>query len=165
RVTDSFEDAKPEDSVSFVVICQPASGINWMELQEQLHPVTLKECLPDAETVVRVREQLIDRGFEVFEDPSPIVSARGPVQLFQSIFAGQLVKRIRTIAAGIQPYTEVSVITRSEAKPAASAVSSIDGALRVSPVSRPLFVAPSIPPVTAGFNLHVPGDIAQLTQA
>jgi serine protease AprX len=38
-------------------------------------------------------------------------------------------------------------------------------ALYVAVVERPLFMTPRIPPQTGGFDLHLPGDVAQLTGA
>src|SRR5947209_884892 len=94
---DRFDQAKPEDIVSFSVLCQGRSGVGLEEYRTRLTLRRLTEFLPTEETWAEVQGQLRGYGFEVFGDPSPVVSARGRVDLFQTVFGMKLRKRIRKI--------------------------------------------------------------------
>ena len=78
---DEWTQAEPDDLVSFAVVCGPVSKINYNRCGELLREGQLAECMPDAQTVKRVKAQLKSRGFEIYTDPSPVVSARGPVRI------------------------------------------------------------------------------------
>lgn len=170
---DDFEEPEPDDLVSFIVVAEPASGMNISDTSEPITLSRVQDYLPHAHTIEQIRAQLSEKGFEVFQDPSPIVSARGPVKLFRTIFTAPLLKRIRHIETGtvsshsdtnnLTKYTVVSVIDAPGAEIASAA--SVEGAAWICPVSPPLFVQPSLPPVLNEFQLRVPGDIAQLTGA
>jgi serine protease AprX len=170
---DDFEEPEPDDLVSFIVVAQPASGMNISDTSEPITVSRVQDYLPHAHTIEQIRAELREKGFEVFEDPSPIVSARGPVKLFRTIFTAPLVKRIRHVETGtlssdsdtanLTTYTVVSVIDAPGAEIAAPV--SVEGAAWICPISPPLFVQPSLPPVINEFQLRVPGDIAQLTGA
>jgi hypothetical protein len=170
---DEFEEPEADDLVSFIVVAQPASGMNISDTSDPITLSRVNDYLPHAHSIEHIRAQLTEKGFEVFTDPSPIVSARGPVKLFRTIFTAPLVKRIRHIETGtvasdsdttnLTKYTVVSVIDA----PGTEMLSptSVDGAAWICPISPPLFVQPSLPPVLNEFHLCVPGDIAQLTGA
>ena len=157
-VDDDFVPVGPEDLVSFIVLCRPQSGMDLATLRESARLDRLREFVPDSNLVIRVKAQLSRMGFEVFEDPSPVVSARGTVELFRSIFSAPLVKRIRKVTTSISKYSVESIVARSEADVLASSASPIDGALSISLASPPLFNVPAIPPATGQFCLKVPGE-------
>lgn len=164
--SDSTVDAKPDDLISFVVRCRPESGRNTEDLKRPLKDVQeVGEFLADPATLDAVREKLrLDR-FEVFPGASPVVSARGPVHLFQKVFgelAEPAVKRVREFRRDHRPFKFSCVVAQPKPdsfkriSPKAESISSVD---------LPILAAPRTPPDTPGANLRVPGDIAQLTRA
>jgi hypothetical protein len=151
--------------VSFAVVCKPASGADAEELRSRLTLTTLDEFLPSDAVLADVADQLRKLGFEVFDLPGPVVSARGSVERFQSVFRdAELVRRIRTVT---NPFSEKTSTTSIVIKPDAAAPSPepLRGALLICVQSRPHFAVPRIPPATSDFSLHPPGEIAQLTYA
>jgi serine protease AprX len=167
EVREFVEAAGPREIVSFSVICRPQSGMDLKTVHERLALNTLDECLPSSSTTQRVTAQLRERGFEVLiEDvnhPSPLVSARGTVELFESTFKVKLVKRVRIVRAQYAEHKEEWFVTATESGPPLA--SEIHGALVIALVEPPLLIAPLTPHATPGFDLHVPGDIALLTMS
>lgn len=162
-VVDTYVNPAADDLVSFSIVARPQSGAPIDEIQKRLALDTLGQYrAPDA-LLAQIRDQLETRGFEVFRLPSPVVSARGTVALFQSVFGGDLVKRIREIRTERGTRVVSAIVLRPGA--ALPSPQSIEGALLVAIVAPPLYVAPAIPPEAKGFSLHLPGDIAQLTGA
>lgn len=160
---DRYEPAEPTDLVSFSVVCRPKSVADIEGFRSRLHLSTLDECLPDERSRQQVSDQLQGHGFEVFDVQSPVVSARGPVSLFTAVFDRELVRRIRTVQTPLGARTETSIVLPPGAElPAAETLA---GALLIVVQSRPLFMAPRLPPDGTALKLHAPGDIAQLTHA
>jgi serine protease AprX len=158
---DSFLEPKPDDVVSFSVVCVPRSGVDLRELRRRLSIETLGESLPTDKVRHLVADQLRTIGFQVFDLPSPVVSATGTVALFQQIFKAQLVKRVRTFH-GSPPRVETAIVLAPDSSPSPDAVT---GALTIVVADPPIPTVPRIPAQTAAFSLHLPGDIAQLTAA
>jgi len=162
---DIYEPASPHDLVSFAVVCKPASGADAVELRSRLTLTTLDEYLPSPGVLADVADQLRTLGFEVFDLPGPIVSARGSVERFRSVFRdAELVRRTRTVTNPLSERTSTTSIVIKPESPAPSP-EPLRGALLISVQSRPQFVVPRIPPGMANFSLHPPGDIAQFTYA
>jgi subtilisin family serine protease len=92
-----------------------------------------------------------------------VVSSRGRVDRFESVFACKLAKRIRKTTIGDSTRTSSAIVLAPGSDQPSPA--RIEGALLVAVAEPPEFVAPEIPPPSSGFNLHLPGDIAQLTGA
>ncbi len=162
-VADKYVEPAPDDIVSFSVVVRPKPGTSIEEIRSRLALNTLSEYVAPERARAQVAEQLRSHGFEVFELESPVISARGTVALFRSVFDAELVKRIRTIRTDRSKRTVSAIVLRPGANPPSPA--RIEGALLIAVVAPPLFVAPVIPPVTGSFALHLPGDIAQLTGA
>jgi serine protease AprX len=162
-VADTYVEPAPADIISFSVVAQPRPGVSIDELRDRLTRTTVSEYVAPEHVRTRVAQQLRNRGFEVFDLPSPVVSARGTVALFRSVFGGDLVKRIRTTGPERSRRTTSAIVVRPGGDPPSP--EPIEGALLIAVIEPPLFVAPAIPPVTSGFTLHLPGDIAQLTGA
>ena len=162
-VADRYVEPAPDDIVSFSVVAQPKSEVSVEEVRNRLTLTTLREYVAPESVRAQVAEQLRSHGFEVFDLPSPVISARGTVALFRSVFDGDLVKRIRMIRTDRSERTVTAIVLRPGANPPSPA--RIEGALLIAVVAPPLFVAPAVPPVTGSFALHLPGDIAQLTGA
>lgn len=161
---DRYEPASPQDLVSFAVVCQPASGADADQLRSRLNLTSLDEFLPSDKVLADVADQLRKLGFEVFDLPGPVVSARGSVELFRSVFRdAELVRRIRTAATPFSEKTATSIVLKPHST--APSPEPIKGAVLISVQSRPRFAVPRIPAATADFTLHPPGDIALLTFA
>jgi serine protease AprX len=169
---DTFVPAKPDDLVFFMVVSHPPSPMDSRKFRELLTLRTLKEVHPIESTVVHVRQQLNDKGFEVFSTNSgpprtgykpSVVSARGTALQFEQVFATTVEKRIRKFTTDFSEYSVTSVVLRKDAP--APSVSAIQGAFLVVIAARPTFVSPMVPIVMGGFNLHLPGDIAQWTKS
>ena len=165
RVTflDTLVDAAPGDPVSFTAVCQPATGRALDDFRTRLTLSTLREFVPDESAWLRVANQLKGAGFRVFDDPSPVVSAQGSVSLFRDMFGGDLARLVRRVTTPASEYSQ-SAIVRRHGSPQPSP-SRFEGIALVAVASPPRFVAPAIPPATPDFNLHLPGDVAQLTGA
>jgi hypothetical protein len=162
---DSFEEVKPDALISFSVICRPRSGATFEDFHTKLTLKTVKDFLPTEETRTKVADYLKRRGFDIFvENQSPVVCGRGSAKLFQSVFRIELLTRLRQVKRPNSKYTVSSVVRRD---PSVRIVPppDMDGALSVVIAERPLFVTPEIPGETKGFELHLPGDIAQMTRA
>jgi serine protease AprX len=160
---DIYEPAAPDDLVSFAVVCQPASGASLERLRSTLTVESLDEYLPSEEVLAGVGDQLRELGFEVFDLPGPVVSARGSVARFQSVFHAELVRRTRTVTNSVSEKTTTSVVLKPDSL--APSAGPLRGALLISVMSRPHFVVPRLPSTTPKFSLHPPGDIAHLTCA
>ena len=137
--------------------------MNAEEFRAGLRLETLAEFLPAENVRRQVVDDLKRLGFEVFDLASPVVSARGSVALFQSVFERELIRRVRTVTTPFSEHTTISIDLRPGSEPPSA--SRVAGALIIAVQSRPLFAAPRLPPATCDFNLHSPGDIAQLTRA
>ena len=160
--------ADPDDLVSFSVVYQGKPGTTLDDVRSRLSLRTLDEFWPPDGVGVRAQvvDQLRSLGFEVFKGSSPVVSARGSVRLFESVFGGKLIKQTRRRTTGISGRTRTvtSIVLSTEFGPPSP--DRIAGALHVAVAAvEPIPTTPSLPPVTRGFNLHLPGDIAQLTGA
>ena len=157
--------AKPSDLVSFSVVCAPASGATLDEMRRRLSVRTAREYLPHPETRRKVIRDLKAQGFEVFDSPGPVVTARGPVRLFTRTFGGQFVKRVRTRsvpgAARLRRVTSIELRKGSELATSRR----IPDALLIAVARKPKLAIPSLPPLSNVLALHLPGDVAQLTRA
>src|SRR5262245_42291510 len=165
-VTEEFEKfvpAAPDDLVSFSIVGRPKPGVSLDELLDRLTLSTLSEYTAPESTLTHVKHQLRSLGFEVFNLPSPVVSARGPVNLFEKEFACTLTNMIRTTTKGDSTHTvQAIVLAPDSSEPSPDR---IDGALLIAVVAPPQLAVPKTPPVSNNFSLHLPGDIAQLTGA
>jgi hypothetical protein len=162
RSEDTLVEVAPRDLVSFSVVCRPRPGVTAEEFLARLTLTTLGEYLAPPQVREQVRDQLRTRGFEVFDHPSPVVSARGSVELFESVFDARLAKRLRRFTTARSESRKTAIVRRPGSRPPSP--EPISGALHIAVMAPPVFVAPSIPPITP-FNLHLPGDIGQLTGA
>lgn len=153
--------AAPDDLVSFSVICQPRSRAGLAELRTDLSLQTLRRFLPTERVRAGVEAQLRDLGFEVFSGQSAVVSARGSVALFQSLFGGRFDRRIQRRSKGSQE-VDAAVVLRRGSRTSARRVT---GALQVVVMEPPVFEDPLIPDTAPQFSLRLPGDIALLTKA
>ena len=162
RFTDVFLEPKPDDVVSFSVVCVPRSGVDFEEFRRRLSLETLKESLPSDRVRDRVADQLRTIGFQVFDLPSPVVSATGTVALFQQTFKARLTKRVRTFYGSDPARVETAIVLAPGSSTSPDAVT---GALRIVVADPPIPTVPRVPAQTAAFSLHLPGDIAQLTAA
>jgi hypothetical protein len=159
---DSFLEPEPDDVVSFSVVCLPRSGVHLEELRRRLSTANVGESLPTDTVRHHVADQLTAKGFQVFDLPSPVVSATGTVALFQQIFRAQLAKRVRTFRGSDPPRIETTIVLAPGSSPSPDAVT---GALTIVVADPPTPTVPRIPTQTPSFSLHLPGDIAQLTAA
>ena len=91
---DTFLEPRLHDLVSFSVVCAPRSGVSLEELRRRLSVSTLDESLPTDKVRDHVADQLRKFGFQLFDLPSPVVSATGTVELFQTVFAARLSRRV-----------------------------------------------------------------------
>lgn len=175
-IADRYEDAGPHDLVSFSVMCRPRSGVDFDELRTVSTLERLEAFLPTPDVLAGVAKQLTNVGFEVFEPhsrfktpvamPQPIVSARGPVELFQRTFGGHLEKLTRTrIKAGARITTSVIVLGRGSREPTPGAIAGAARIVVAPPPVEATATPPATPPAVRQSCLHVPGDIAQLTLA
>ena len=162
-VADTLVAPAPDDFVSFSVVAEPGPGVSMGEIRERLTVDTVHEYKASRSTLAQVAEQLRSLGFEVFTLPSPVVSARGTVARFESVFGARLVKKIRTVTRNDSTRTISAIVLAPGSAPPSP--TRIAGALLIAVVEPPLFVSPSIPPGTEPFSLHLPGDLAQLTGA
>lgn len=160
-VTDRYVTPAPDEIVSFSVVAEPKAGVSADELRTHLSLANLREYNAPESTLAHVRQQLGHFGFEVFDLPSPVVSARGRVDRFEQVFDCKLIKRIRTIAAGEKTHTAI-VLDPDSGPPSPRRIA---GALVVAVMAPPLYFVPAIPPVSKTLHLRIPGDIAQLTGA
>jgi subtilisin family serine protease len=162
-VQDTYVPPAPGDTVWFGVVCRTGAASSITAFHQELTLKNVAAFRPSPEERAVVARRLRELGFEVAEDPSPIVSARGTVASFQSVFQVELVKRIRTVTTATSQYRVTTIVLRSgsEAVPPGP----VTGALFVAVYSPALSLAPSIPPVTQGFSLRLPGDVAQVTCA
>jgi serine protease AprX len=159
--SEQYVPAAPDDLVSFSIVGRPGSGISVDELRERLTLETLREYKAPESTLAHVKKQLRSLGFEVFDQPSPVVSARGRVDLFEKVFSCRLTKRIRKGRDSERTVSAI-VLDPDSRQPSPDR---IDGALLVAVVAPRQYVVPVIPPASKAFNLHLPGDLAALTGA
>ena len=159
----SLEPADPHEIVSFSVVCQPAPGVDLARFRQIMWKAPLQEILPAPETIRRVTEQLRDRGIEVLESKSPILCAKCTVAKFESTFGGKLVHAVLPANDEYGSEPTSAIVLDPESPPPSTA--GIDGALFLILVPPPKLAAPRIPYATPGLNLHLPGDIAQLTKS
>ena len=162
-VEESFVDAPADELVSFSVVCQPRSGGSVDSMRHDLSLETLEGYLPTDAERARVVSELRNRGFEVFDTASPVVSARGTVRLFESVFGGRLAMKIRRRIGPGRTRVTTSIVLRRDSAPPSPA--GIPGAALIAVAEKPDPSTPAIPPPMDGFHLRVPGDIAQLTRA
>jgi serine protease AprX len=160
---DSYEDPSPDDLVSFSVVCKAQSGASIEEFQTRLNVDTFQQFLPAAGIWNQIRDQLNASGIEVFGSADTIVPARGSVALFQEIFHAKLRKRIRRITRATSESKQSSIVLAPDS-PRPTPPSTMP-ALYAAIAQPPLYLKPELPAQTPGFNLHLPGDIAQLTSA
>ena len=163
RFEESFIDAPADELVSFSVVCQPRSGASVDSMRGELSLKTLEGFLPTDAERARVVSELKRRGFEVFDSASPVVSARGTVRLFESVFGGRLAMKIRRRIGPERTHAVTSIVLRRDSAPPSAA--GIPGAALVAVAEKPDPSTPSLPPAVNGLHLRVPGDIAQLTRA
>ena len=161
---DKFEEAKAHDLVSFAVVCRPRAALTLDDFHTKLSLETLQDFLPTENVQAEVAQQLRHFGFEVFDKaPSPVVSGRGSVELFQSVFHVDVQKRSREVKKSKSRRIITSIVRRQNS---ARALPPRDmPALLVAVVHRPMFIDQILPPETGVFELHLPGDIAQLTRS
>ena len=151
--------------MSFSVLCTPRSGATLEELQRNLSLKTIRAYQPEEETVWRVKKQLWGLGFEVFDLPGPVVCGHGRVARFTEVFNVEIVARttVTQIAGERKPLAERALeLAEGDAVIAPPAV---PDALMITLSVNPTLMTPRVPPALAGRNLHLPGDIAQLTGA
>jgi serine protease AprX len=160
-VTEQYKKTRPDDVVSFSVVARPRPGVTITEVRDRLTLETWSDYRAPKPVLDRIAQRLRSLGFEVFDLPSPVVSARGRVSHFLSVFGGDLVRRIRTVRAGPSKTTVTSIVLRPDST--RPSLEPVEDALLIAVVSRPLFATPRVPPATKQFNLRVPGDVAQLT--
>jgi serine protease AprX len=162
-VTDRYVTPAPDDIVSFSVIAKPRRGVSVQEFRKHLSLAKLREFEAPESTLAQVRERLGHLGFEVFNLPSSVVSARGRVDRFEKVFNCKLTKRIRTTKKDHREHSASAIVLAPGShRPSPSRVK---GALVVAVMAPPLFFVPGIPPVIKKFHLRLPGDLAQLTGA
>ncbi len=166
---DTFVDPTDDQLVSFSVVCRPSSGFDFAKLREQLNLETLNACLPEKRTRDHVIEQLVDLGFNVFEEKetmNPVGCSRGTVKLFRSAFPGAKLKTlIRRVTEDSTTYTVTTVIREPGSPPPSP--DPIDGAIYIAIATPPAFLEPRIPPPlpARAFSLRFPGDVAQILNA
>jgi serine protease AprX len=165
RAKDSFSDAPPNALISFSVVCQPSSGADLKQLRRGLSLETLKRFWPTSDVRAGVVAALKGLGFEVFDGTSPVVSARGTVQRFEEVFGAKLaLRKWRQSTPGLERVRFMtSIVLREGSKPPSA--KNVPGAVLVTIAEKPDALAPSLPQPINGFNLRLPGDIAQLTGA
>ena len=161
-VSDTLVAPAPDDIVSFSVVAEPSPGVSMEDIRERLTVDNVHEYKASRITLALVAQQLRSLGFEVFTLPSPVVSARGTVARFESVFDARLVKKVRTVTRNDSTRTISAIVLAPDSAPPSP--TRIAGALMIAVVEPPLFVSPSIPG-TKPFGLHLPGDLAQLTGA
>jgi hypothetical protein len=135
------------------------------QLRKRLSLTTIREFLPEETTRRNVMNRLWSLGFEVFPSSGPIVSARGPANLFSDVFAVQLVKRIRKIQLPDSRRVVAQRSIETLGKKPIRVPDAVPQTLMVGLAQQPELAIPSLPPEETGRNLHLPGDIAQLTRA
>jgi hypothetical protein len=163
--TDIFEEARPHDRVSFSIICRPQSSVTLEDFHSRLSVKTIAQFLPTRDTQTRIEDQLRSRGFEIFRDSGPFVCGRGTIKHFQDYFGIQIRRRVRRVTIRGVEQTYVSFV-RAPGSEHILPPAELD-ALWVAIAQPPLHVTPEIPPAptTNGLELHLPGDVAQLTEA
>ena len=159
----SLSPAEPDDVVSFSVVCRPASGVDVTRFREIMWAAPLETILPLEDTLRHVMQQLRARGIDVLESKSPILSAKCTVAKFESTFGGRLVRAVLPGDDELGSETTTAIVLHPDSPPPSTA--SIDGALFLILMPPPKLAAPRMPYATPGLNLHLPGDIAQLTGA
>jgi len=159
----SLAPADPDEIVSFSVVCRPASGIDITRFREIMWTAPLEDVLPSDETRRHVAGQLRALGIEVMESKSPILFAKCTVAKFEATFGGRLVRAILPgdDKLGSEATTAI-VLSPNSPSPSTER---IDGALFLVLTPPPKPAAPRTPYATPSLNLHLPGDIAQLTGA
>jgi len=155
-------EARPEEIVYFVVLCQPKSGPMPLEVfREKLSLETIRELTPSKETLQQVITTLRENGFTVYtQDPSPVVTASGTLKQFQEVFRTEISKYVRhNERTGLkQEFFELSGHAPN--------TDFLPGALSVEVQKPPEPCAFSaLPPSNSGFYLRQPGDIAIATKA
>jgi subtilisin family serine protease len=156
----------PKDTVYFYVMGKPRNGASLERLLAEMDLDTVRDFTPTRRTVAGVSDGLRQRGFKVYDqDPSPIATASGRVDLFEQVFRTKLIK---VEGAANRPHRDEKltffVVAPGAEQPDASV---IPGALLVT-LTRPLSPADAIPPYPPSdpdFYLRHPGDIALLTKA
>lgn len=160
---DSFLEPKPDDVVSFSVVCIPKSGADLEGLRRRLSIATVDESVPSERVRDQVANQLRTLGFQVFDLPSPVVSATGTVASFERIFDAKLLKRVRVFPGIDPPRRQTAIVLAPGSSVSTDAVT---GALAIVVPEPPIpTTAGRLPDAAPAFSLHVPGDVAQLTAA
>ena len=134
-------------------------------MRRNLSLKTIRAYQPEAETVARVKKQLWSMGFEVFDLPGPVVCGQGRVARFTEVFNVEIVARTTTThIAGIRERLTEKALELAEGD-AVIAPPAVPDALMITLSVNPTLTTPRVPPELPGRNLHLPGDIAQLTGA
>src|SRR5262245_41327979 len=168
-VPDSFEQPSRDELVTFSVLCKPASGIGLDEFRRRLDLSSLDGLLPSETTLANVARRLRSLGFEVFDIPSPVVFARGTVDLFEKTFVdAQLVRLTRQVSSdGRRLHFESQVVLRPGTE--VRTVHVVEGALAVTVAEPPRLGTLPTPPTstttTSAFCLRLPAGVAKTTKA
>jgi len=157
----SLEPADPHEIVSFSVVCRPASGLDLTRFRRIMWTAPLEEILPSEETRRHVTEQLRARGIDVLDSKSPILCAKCTVATFESTFGGRLVRAVLPGDDELGSEATATIVLHPDSP--APSTAGIEGALFLIVMPPPKLAAPRIPYATCALNLHLPGDIAQLT--
>ena len=155
--------AHPGDIVSFSVVCSPASGMEPARFRKVMWDLPLEQTLPSEQTRRQVATALRAHGIEVKDSKSPILFAKCTVATFESIFGGTLVRAELPGDRERGSDSTIAIVLAPDSPPPSTA--RIEGAIFLILAPPPLTAAPRIPYVASGLNLHLPGDIAQLTGA
>lgn len=155
--------AHRDDIVSFSVVCAPASGMDPHRFREVMWDLPLEQALPTDQTRRQVAAELRSHGIEVKDSRSPILFAKCTVATFESIFGGTLVRAELPGDRERGSDTTFAIVLAPDSPPPSTA--RIEGAMFLTLMPPPQTAAPRIPNVATGLNLHLPGDIAQLTGA
>jgi hypothetical protein len=94
---DSFVPVAPADAEAFSEACQPSRSLDPIEFGCQLEHGMLDRRRASKRARNQVVDELMRFGFEVFDLPRPVVSARGSVALVEDVFGRLLARRIRTL--------------------------------------------------------------------
>ena len=143
----------------------PISGATADEMRRRLSLKTIKEFQPDPAARRQAIKSLWALGFEVFDEPGPVLACQGTVKLFSEVFHVTLVKRIRKMRVpGTRRIDEDISIELPEGV-TIDVPEDLPEVLLVSVAQAPKPSVPLLPAAVAERVLHLPGDIALLTQA
>ena len=144
----------------------PVSGATADEMRRRLSLKTIKEFQPDPVARRQAIKSLWASGFEVFDEPGPVLACQGTVKVFSEVFHVQLVKRTRKMRIpGTRRIDEDISIELPEGVTIDIPQDELPGVLIVSVAQAPKPSVPLLPAAVAERVLHLPGDIALLTQA